>query len=383
MFLIRTINVEKMLKYDKNLIEDGVNMKRLTKKAKIVIGTVGLALLLLAILLIINIISKKDNSKVDEQEPKNEIKEELPIKKLQIMDLNSNSRSYAVMINNHSSARAHHAGLQDAYLIYEIIVEGGLTRYMAIFKDQDTAKIGSVRSSRHYFLDYAMENDAIYVHWGWSPQAQNDISEYKINNINGLTWEGTYFYRDKSLNVSSEHTGFTTMEMLKKGASRLGYRTTSNEQPLLNYEVDEIDNSNLATIPATTVTIKYSSSVTDKYVYDETNKVYKRYVNNKEHVDDVTKKQYTFKNIITYQVANSSIKGDNKGRQDIANIGKGSGYYISNGVAVKINWEKTSRQSKTIYTYEDGTPLKVNDGNTFIQIQPKNQTLKIEGSSNE
>lgn len=358
-------------------------MKRLTKKAKIVIGTVGLALLLLAILLIINIISKKDNSKVDDNEPKNEIKEELPTKKLQIMDLNSNSRSYAVMINNHSSARVHHAGLQDAYLIYEIIVEGGLTRYMAIFKDQDTAKIGSVRSSRHYFLDYAMENDAIYVHWGWSPQAQNDISEYKINNINGLTWEGTYFYRDKSLNVSREHTGFTTMEMLKKGASRLGYRTTSNEQPLLNYEVDEIDNSNLATIPATTVTIKYSSSVTDKYVYDETNKVYKRYVNNKEHVDDVTKKQYTFKNIITYQVSNSSIKGDGKGRQDIANIGKGSGYYISNGVAVKINWEKTSRQSKTIYTYEDGTPLKVNDGNTFIQIQPKNQTLKIEGSSNE
>lgn len=358
-------------------------MKRLTKKAKIVIGTVGLALLLLAILLIINIISKKDNSKVDDNEPKNEIKEELPTKKLQIMDLNSNSRSYAVMINNHSSARVHHAGLQDAYLIYEIIVEGGLTRYMAIFKDQDTAKIGSVRSSRHYFLDYAMENDAIYVHWGWSPQAQNDISEYKINNINGLTWEGTYFYRDKSLNVSREHTGFTTMEMLKKGASRLGYRTTSNEQPLLNYEVDEIDNSNLATIPATTITIKYSSSVTDKYVYDETNKVYKRYVNNKEHVDDVTKKQYTFKNIITYQVSNSSIKGDGKGRQDIANIGKGSGYYISNGVAVKINWEKTSRQSKTIYTYEDGTPLKVNDGNTFIQIQPKNQTLKIEGSSNE
>lgn len=354
-------------------------MKKLTKKAKIIFSVVAIAIILLVIIILLNVFSKKNNSDIDNNEPNNNVQEETPTKKLQILELNSNSRSYAVMINNHSQARAHHAGLQDAYLIYEIIVEGGLTRYMAVFKDQDTAKIGSVRSSRHYFLDYALENDAIYTHWGWSPQAQSDISKYNINNINGLTWEGTYFYRDKSLNVSSEHTGFTTMEMLKNAAKRLNYRTTSTEKPLLNYEVDEIDTTNMETIPANTVTIKYSSSITDKYVYDEENKVYKRYVNNKEHVDDVTKKQYTFKNIITYQVANSTIKGDDKGRQEIANIGKGTGYYISNGVAVKINWEKTSRDSKTIYTYEDGTPLKVNDGNTFIQIQPKNQTLKIEG----
>ena len=354
-------------------------MKKLTKKAKIIFSVAAIAIILLVIIILLNVFSKKNNSDIDNNEPNNNVQEETPTKKLQILDLNSNSRSYAVMINNHSQARAHHAGLQDAYLIYEIIVEGGLTRYMAVFKDQDTAKIGSVRSSRHYFLDYALENDAIYTHWGWSPQAQSDISKYNINNINGLTWEGTYFYRDKSLNVSSEHTGFTTMEMLKNAAKRLNYRTTSTEKPLLNYEVDEIDTTNMETIPANTVTIKYSSSITDKYVYDEENKVYKRYVNNKEHVDDVTKKQYTFKNIITYQVANSTIKGDDKGRQEIANIGKGTGYYISNGVAVKINWEKTSRDIKTIYTYEDGTPLKVNDGNTFIQIQPKNQTLKIEG----
>ena len=357
------------------------NMKKLTKKAKIILGVVTIAILLLVIIILMNVFSKKNNAGDDIETPKDNVKEETPTKKLQILDLDSNSRSYAVMINNHSAARLNHAGLQDAYLIYEIIVEGGLTRYMAVFKDQDTAKIGSVRSSRHYFLDYAMENDAIYVHWGWSPQAQSDISKYQINNINGLTWEGTYFYRDKSLNVSREHTGFTTMEMLKKGATRLGYRTTSSEKPLLNYEVFEIDNSNLTTIPATTVTIKYSSSITDKYVYDSENKVYKRYVNNKEHVDDVTKKQYTFKNIITYQVANSKIGGDDKGRQELSNIGKGTGYYISNGVAVKINWEKTSRDAKTVYTYEDRTPLKVNDGNTFIQIQPKNQTLKIEGST--
>lgn len=355
-------------------------MKKLSLKGKIILGVIGGAILLLIIIIILNLIPKKNASGTpnDNQNQNNNVTEpEKP--KLKIMDLDSKSRSYAVMINNHYQARAHHAGLQDAYLIYEIIVEGGLTRYMALFKDQETAKIGSIRSSRHYFLDYAMENDAIYVHWGWSPQAQGDISTYKINNINGLTGEGTYFYRDKTLKVSREHTGFTTMEMLKKAAKKYGYRTTSDVTPPLNYQIEELNVDDFNDkIPANTVTIKYSSSITDKYVYDTENKVYKRYVNNKEHIDDITKKQYTFKNIITYQVSNSTISGDDKGRQTLNNIGKGTGYYISDGYAIKIKWEKTARDSKTVYTYLDGTPLKVNDGNTFIQIQPKNQTLKIE-----
>ncbi len=355
-------------------------MRKLSLKGKIILGVIVGAVLLLTIIVILNLIPKKNASDTpndNQNQNDNVIEPEKP--KLKIMDLDSKSRSYAVMINNHSQARAHHAGLQDAYLIYEIIVEGGLTRYMALFKDQETAKIGSIRSSRHYFLDYAMENDAIYVHWGWSPQAQGDIATYKINNINGLTGEGTYFYRDKTLKVSREHTGFTTMEMLKKATSKYGYRTTSDVTPLLNYQIEELNADDFPDkIPANTVTIKYSSSITDKYVYDTENKVYKRYVNNKEHVDDITKKQYTFKNIITYQVSNSTISGDDKGRQTLNNIGKGTGYYITDGYAVKINWEKTARDSKTIYTYLDGSPLEVNDGNTFIQIQPKNQTLKIE-----
>ena len=102
------------------------------------------------------------------------------VKEITVIDVDSKSRSIAVMINNHPSARPYQSGLQDAYLVYELIVEGGLTRYLAVFKDQTTERIGSVRSARHYFLDYALENDAIYVHYGWSPQAKSDISKLKV-----------------------------------------------------------------------------------------------------------------------------------------------------------------------------------------------------------
>ena len=310
------------------------------------------------------------------------IKEEPPAPKLKIVDETSKSRPFAVMINNIAEARPYQSGLQDAYIIYEIIVEGGITRYMAVFKDQSTERIGSIRSARHYFIDYAMENDAYYIHWGWSPQARNDISKYKINNLNGLAYEGKYFLRDKNLRksgISSEHTGYTTMELLKAGVEKVGYRNETNQKLLLNYSVDPVDLSeNEDAIKATTITIPYSNSIKTKYVYDPENKYYLRSVNGTAQKDYVTKKQYHFKNIITYQVKNSTISGGGKGRQTISNIGSGKGYYITDGYAVPILWEKKSRESQTKYTLTDGTEIDVNDGNTFIQIQPTGQKLTIE-----
>lgn len=309
------------------------------------------------------------------------VKESLPVagvKKVQIVDTESDSRPVAIMINNHGSARPYHTGLQEAYLTYEIIVEGGYTRYMALFKDSKVDKVGSVRSSRHYFLDYALENDAIYVHWGWSPEAEDDIESLGVDNINGLTYEQSYFYRE-DLNVSYEHRGFTTMEKIEKAIDDFDYRKTSSKSLLLDYSVNEIDLSMMdGAVAANKIIIPYSGIVVTSYVYDSDSKTYLRYVNDEKHVDYVTKQQYTVKNIITYQVSNSTLTGDVKGRQEIDNIGSGTGYYISNGYAVPIRWSKKSRTAQTVYTYMDGTNIEVNDGNTYIQIQPKFKEITIE-----
>ena len=318
--------------------------------------------------------SDKDNTenKNNEEVVPNEPEE----KTLQIVDINSTSRPYAVMINNINVARPLQSGLQDAYIIYEIIVEGGITRYMALFLDQDTERIGSIRSARHYFLDYALENDAIYVHHGQSPQAQSDFSRLDVDRI--VVDNSKTGWRDNTLNVATEHRLFTSIEKLNSGLGNV--RTERDNDLLLNYSIDELDlSSYVGAIPANNVTIKYSGYITNTYEYDSESGVYKRFVNGEEHTDYVTKEQYTFKNIITYQVDNYTLNdGENKGRQDIENIGEGTGYYISGGYAVPITWEKSSRASQTKYYLESGEELVVDDGNTFIQIQPEGQTLTIE-----
>ena len=99
----------------------------------------------------------------------------------------------------------------------------------------------------------------------------------------------------------------------------------------------------------------------------------------KTNIDLETNEQYTAKNIIVYKVRNYTMNdGENKGRQELENIGSGNGYYISEGYCVPITWEKTSHSSQTIYKFADGEELTVNDGNTFIQICPTDSDITIQ-----
>ena len=344
------------------------------KKKLLIIGVTILAFLLTGFLTLNYFaFSKHIENKFDDNNKPNE-----EVKHVKLIDENSKSRPFAVMINNISTARPYQSGLQDAYLIYEMIAEGGITRFLALFKDQDTERIGSVRSSRHYYLDYVLENDAYYVHWGYSPQAQEDIKSLKINNINGLIYSNKYFWEDKSLDIPTEHRKFTSMKLLNEAVSDLKYRNETKKGLLLNYSADEIELSKfIGAKIANSIDIKYSRSTTSSYKYDSEKKVYYRSVNDIPHLDYETKEQYYFKNIITYQVKNTTIEGDSKGRQEFDNLGTGTGFFISNGYAVPIKWEKKDRSSKTKYYYADGEEIKVNDGNTFIQIQPAGQDLII------
>lgn len=308
----------------------------------------------------------------NEEEP-NEEEELPPAPKLKIIDLDSKTRPIGIMIDNEKGAWPQ-AGLQDAFLVYEIIVEGGETRFFALFKDATTAMIGPDRSARHYFLDYAMENDAIFVHYGFSPQALADISKYNINNISGTQGDGKSFWREKVITTNWQNC-FTSFTNLKNRAIEKKYRIETETKPLLNYSVEEID---ISTVPnaviANKVTIPFSKAHTVTYDYDLDTKVYKRSSRGKIQVDRVTGQQYTAKNIIVYNVRNYPLNDEpGKGRQGIENVGSGTGYYITNGYAMPIKWSKPSRSERTIYTDENGVEIKVNDGNTFIEIQPTNQ----------
>lgn len=286
----------------------------------------------------------------------------------------SQSRPIAVMIDNHIDAMPQ-AGLLEADLVYELLVEGGETRLMLILQDKDLERIGPIRSSRHDFLDYVLENDAIYVHYGWSPQAKSDISSLGISNINGIYESESVFWRDDD--KYAPHNAVTSTENILEIAERDEYRTIKLKDPVLNYVVDEVNLEDGE--DANTVIIPYSDRNTVKYVYDEEKKEYIRYSRDEKQVDWNSGETVTTKNIIITFARNTTI--DSEGRQDIENVGILDGYYITNGKAIKIVCDKASRSDQTVYRDLDGNEIEVNDGKTFIQICPINANVSIEGNS--
>lgn len=307
------------------------------------------------------------NENVDGMEA-NKVEEKKPV------TFSGTDRPFAVMIDNHKSAMPQ-ANLSEAELVYEIIVEYGETRLMAIYKGDNLDKIGPIRSARHYFVDYALENDAIYVHFGESPQADAAIDKYFVPDINGINESEKYFRRTN--NRYAPHNVVTDTKSLLDISNKKGYRTTSDEDSVLNYVVDEVNLENGQS--AIDITIPYSIYNTVKYKYDSENKNYIRYSRDKQQVDWDTKEPVTVKNIIIAKVKNKTLNdGSEKDRQTIDNIGILEGYYITNGKAIPITCEKESVTSKTVYKDLDGNEIKVNDGNTFIQMCPSDAKLAIE-----
>jgi len=297
-------------------------------------------------------------------------------KNLNIIDLKSTTRPVGVVIDNVSGAMPQ-AGLNDAYLVYEIIVEGGYTRLFAFFKDVNTTMIGPVRSLRHYFIDYALENDAVIAHYGWSPKAQSDVENLNIKNLNGLNNPGNMYYRDSSL-TKAPHNAFTTMSNIRDQIDNLNYDKKVKDT-VLKYSFEEVNlNGKDGSISANNITIKYSNNQITSYEYDSEAKVYKRSNNGKKQIDRNDNNQLTAKNIIVYNVKNYPLVDiEDKDRQELDNIGIGDGYYITNGYAIPITYEKNNRSSKTKYKYLNGSEIKVNDGITYIQIQPSSQKVVI------
>lgn len=314
------------------------------------------------------------NVKASEKEtPKTEVKD-TEIQKFFADYVDTNERPIAIMIDNDNEQARPQAGLEDAYLIYEMVVEGGATRFMALFKNADTEKIGPVRSSRHYFLDYVLENGTIYTHYGWSPKAQSDISSFGINNINGVTSgdEGV-FWRNREF-TSAWHSAYTSIEKIKERANKRGYKSETQQKNGITYSTEYI-NMQTDTV-ANSIMLNYSGKYKTGYTYDAETKLYEKSINGKPH-EMQSGETVKVRNIIIQLIGDSSL-GDGTDRRNVNTTGSGKGYYITDGCCKSITWAKSSRSGQTTYTDADGNAIEINPGKTFINIISPNAKITME-----
>ncbi|MEA4832822.1 MAG: DUF3048 domain-containing protein [Oscillospiraceae bacterium] len=284
-------------------------------------------------------------------------------------------RPIAVMINNERRGLPQ-SGISLASVIYECNIEGGVNRLIAIFEDYAALPyIGTVRSSRPYFIDIAQMHDAIYVHCGGSPGAYESLKERNIDNIDGVNggyYESQLFYydQDRLKNKGLEHCRYISGAKIVEGIKKAGFRTAHKED---NYKTtyNFIDSytpfdTNYSPQPASYIYLPHHSTSITEFSYNSETKKYYRSQYGAPTIDALNGKQVCFENVIVIFTLRHEI--DDYGRLFVELTGTGEGYYACEGKYIPIKWKRDSIDGKMDYLNADGTPLYLNPGKTFVSV---------------
>lgn len=281
----------------------------------------------------------------------------------------------AVVINNHKKCLPQH-GQTDADIYYEIEVEGSITRCMALFTNlEDSPKIGPIRSVRSYFNILSRAVQAPVIHCGGSTYARDGYVDYaktKLSNWQHVDANASKgFYRDqdrKAQGYAHEHTLFTDGEKLLDVLKSKGFDTPANtpDAKLQFTETPELNGE-----AATSLTLKFKSGKTTSFEYDAESGLYSASQYGGEWVDGNTNEAIKFRNVITlYTEQVQPISGS--GRQFYTLLGSGDGHMVCDGQIVPIKWHHDSYEEPFRYTLEDGSPLYLGVGQSYIAIMGGN-----------
>lgn len=276
-------------------------------------------------------------------------------------------RPVAVTIDNYKGARPQ-SGLDKADLVYEVPVEGGITRYLAIFFHGKTDTIGPVRSARPYLIDISREWDAVYIHAGQSPQAQTYFKNASVAHINEM-FHPSGFWRDKSRRAP--HNLYSSTDNLWREIEKLGLDKTSIPEGFEFRDAGEA----LKGAAAAELLIPYSYGKVG-YSYDAQTEEYKRFLNGNPYNDLTSGVQLSAANVLVQQVAVRAF--DSEGRLEVDLIGEGKAWLFSEGRVQEGTWRKDSVTGRTRFYDESGAQMRLKAGQTWIQLVPRQVELSYQ-----
>lgn len=312
-----------------------------------------------------------DNS--DESEPEEDLVEEdnhegealSPLTGLYVDEDVVKYRPLAIMMGNTKSA-APQSGIGSASIVYEIPVEGGITRLMSIIEGyKEIDKIGPCRSCRYYFCHFAAEYDALYSHFGQSKYAKDTLARKEVLNINGLKGaSGECYYRTKDR--KAPHNAYAKGEKIYAFADK-NYGVEYPESHIDHFLFADLDTINTLDEGEDALKVTPGYQVDAPYfTYNADDRLYYRFQYKDKHIDQETGEQLTCTNIIIELVSISYF--DDKESLKIKTVGSGEGYFVTNGKVVPITWKKDSEFKTTHYYMSDGSEIKLNRGKTWVLL---------------
>lgn len=268
-------------------------------------------------------------------------------------------RPWAFMIDNQVDARPAE-GLSSASVVYESPVEGGITRFLAVFDPMTdpVLKIGAVRSARPYFVDWAASMHAVYGHVGGSPEALDKIAQMASTTLldaNEMTRAANGYVRD-SARVAPHHV-LTSPARFSKYLGA-GATSTVNFSPW-RYTATTVSTTTIPDVAS--VRITYGGSYNVRWTYDAKRNQYRRVQATKA----VSRDEIYATNVVVIKTDAQIL--DTVGRLKVRTTGGGEAILYRDGKKFIGRWRRAANET-IAFTALDGSYLELRAGTTWIQI---------------
>ncbi|EZH64657.1 hypothetical protein DH09_19205 [Bacillaceae bacterium JMAK1] len=272
----------------------------------------------------------------------------------------STARPVAVVVSNDRAALPL-VGLQEADVVFEVLSEASITRFVAIYQSEYPERIGPIRSAREAFIDVALGHDPLFIAHGFSPGAEARLYSEEIDQLNGMDYDGTLFARDSER--AAPHNSFVRVDELLATASEHGINTEMMVDVPFSYTEDELQGE-----AAEQIVVSYQDANYAEYRFNENENVYVRYNNGDPLVDGDTMDAYEVDNLLIVEAPHAVI--DDAGRRHIDFDGGGNGLLIRDGKSQEIQWKNENNQIELV---DESLAL----GNTWVNVVPSLQSVTI------
>ncbi|MBO5110187.1 MAG: DUF3048 domain-containing protein [Clostridia bacterium] len=288
-------------------------------------------------------------------------------------------RPLAILISNQKEVLGTQCGISQADVIYEFLVEGGITRMMMLTYDyENISMFGPVRSAREYALDMAVFHDAITVHAGGNFDAYLKISGLQLDTLDGTNnAAAAEYFNYRSIGLPSYNSYMisgsnlvTAIEKVRGYYNQANIRTTSSPFASSYFTFSADGTFAGGTGEAKNISITYMSTLKDPtnvttLTYDESTGTYLKYVDGVAQVDALNDVQLAFENVLILSAKTTRISST---ALTIDMTSGGSGTYCNGGERISITWTYDAESGQPILTTTAGEPLEMATGKTHISI---------------
>ncbi|TAK05388.1 DUF3048 domain-containing protein [Patescibacteria group bacterium] len=270
-------------------------------------------------------------------------------------------RPFAVMIENHGDSRPQ-SGLSAAKLVFEAPVEGGITRFLAVYAASGTVReIGPVRSARPYYLDWVLELGADYVHVGGSPEAFTKLARLRLHDIDEFAYGTAAFWR--SSRRYAPHNTYTSVELLNGVREERAWAATSTAAPW-RYVDPQAPEERPTSTP--NLVIDFSSpTYRVEWRYQHDDNAWRRFQAGAPHAD-VDGTPILAANVAVIRTETQVL--DAVGRLKLRTVGSGKAWVFRDGRMITGRWKKLAAEERIRFETVDGKEIPFVPGPTWIEV---------------